>query len=75
MTHGSKISPEAANPLAVSQDTLLNESGLLLQDLERSFGRLLIGSVDAADLYFQRSRSESWLLEDGIVKDGTTTRL
>lgn len=70
MTHGNETPPEAANPLAVSQDTLLNESGLALQDLERSFGRLLIGSVDAADLYFQRSRSESWVLEDGIVKDG-----
>ena len=28
-------------------------------------------SIDAADLYFQHSRSESWVLEDGIVKDGS----
>ena len=27
--------------------------------------------VDAADLYFQRQVSESWVLEDGIVKDGS----
>ncbi len=27
-------------------------------------------SIDAADLYFQHSRSESWVLEDGIVKEG-----
>jgi TldD protein len=28
-------------------------------------------SIDAADLYFQHSRSESWVLEEGIVKDGS----
>jgi TldD protein len=27
--------------------------------------------IDAADLYFQHSRSESWVLEEGIVKDGS----
>ncbi|HDZ55957.1 MAG TPA: metalloprotease TldD [Pseudomonas xinjiangensis] len=27
--------------------------------------------VDAADLYFQHQISESWVLEDGIVKDGS----
>ncbi|MDF2867955.1 MAG: tldD protein, partial [Gammaproteobacteria bacterium] len=27
--------------------------------------------IDAADLYFQSSYSESWLLEDGIVKEGS----
>ena len=27
--------------------------------------------VDRSDLYFQHSRYESWLLEDGIVKEGT----
>jgi TldD protein len=27
--------------------------------------------VDSADLYFQANRFESWVLEDGIVKDGS----
>jgi TldD protein len=27
-------------------------------------------AIDAADLYFQLSRHESWVLEDGIVKEG-----
>jgi len=26
--------------------------------------------IDAADLYFQSQVSETWVLEDGIVKDG-----
>ncbi len=58
------------HPLVVSQKTLLDESGLAMLDLEQAFGSLLIGSVDAADLYLQRSCSESWVLEEGIVKDG-----
>ena len=35
------------------------------------FGKLLGRAVDSADLYFQASRSESWALEEGIVKDAT----
>ena len=27
--------------------------------------------VDAADIYFQYARLESWVLEDGIIKEGT----
>ena len=30
-------------------------------------------AVDAADLYFQLSREESWALEDGIVKEGSAS--
>src|SRR5690606_24536174 len=32
---------------------------------------LMRGQVDAADLYFQVSRHESWGLEDGIVRDAS----
>ena len=28
-------------------------------------------TIDAADIYFQLSREESWALEDGMVKDGS----
>ena len=35
------------------------------------FGEILTHSVDYADLYFQYSRSESWSLEEGIVKSGS----
>ena len=27
--------------------------------------------VDYADLYFQHSEAESWMLDEGIVKDGS----
>ncbi|MDA3912785.1 metalloprotease TldD [Oleiagrimonas sp.] len=57
-------------PLALAERRLLAPGGLGLSDLDRVFTGLMGASVDAADLYFQHSRSESWVLEDGIVRDG-----
>jgi len=56
--------------LALAEQRLLVPGGLAAADLDRVFGQLVGPSVDAADLYFQHSRSESWMLEDGIVKEG-----
>jgi TldD protein len=56
--------------LALAEQRLLTPGGLAGGDLERVFSRLMGPSIDAADLYFQHSRSESWVLEDGIVKEG-----
>ena len=53
-----------------AEQRLLRPGGLSASDLDRVFARLTGPSIDAADLYFQHSRSESWVLEDGIVKDG-----
>jgi TldD protein len=57
--------------IAQAEQRLLRPGGLSAADLDRVFARLMAPSVDAADLYFQHSRSESWVLEDGIVKDGS----
>src|SRR5258708_3869864 len=57
--------------LALAEQQLLKPGGLADGDLDRVFAQLMGPSIDAADLYFQHSRSESWLLEDGIVKDGS----
>ncbi|MEM9533447.1 MAG: metalloprotease TldD [Pseudomonadota bacterium] len=56
--------------LTLAQQQLLQPGGLAEADLERLLGTLLAPSVDAADLYFQFTRHESWVLEDGIVKNG-----
>ena len=56
--------------LTQAEHRLLRPGGLSANDLERVFARLTGPSIDAADLYFQHSRSESWVLEDGIVKEG-----
>ena len=50
---------------------LLQPGGFSSNDLERVFAQLMGPSIDAADLYFQHSRSESWMLEDGIVREGS----
>jgi TldD protein len=39
--------------------------------LRTVFGQILAHRVDYADLYFQYTRSESWSLEEGIVKSGS----
>lgn len=39
--------------------------------LARMLRRLMSHRVDFGDLYFQSSYHESWVLEDGIVKDGS----
>jgi TldD protein len=56
--------------LALAERQLLQPGGLASGDLDRVFSQLMGPSIDAADLYFQHSRSESWMLEDGIVKEG-----
>ncbi len=55
---------------ALAEQRLLAPGALDPAALERVFAQLMGPQVDAADLYFQHSRAESWMLEDGIVKDG-----
>src|SRR3989338_4384569 len=40
------------------------------KQLETALGKAFGPNIDAADLYLEQSESESWLLEDGIVKEG-----
>ncbi len=56
--------------LALAEDKLLAPTELAASDLEQILHGLMRPGVDAADLYFQSKRSESWMLEDGIVKSG-----
>jgi len=49
---------------------LLEPANLTDSSLERVLGDVLGHSVDYADLYFQSSRHESFVLEDGIIKEG-----
>ena len=63
--------PMNQDSLAIARHTLLEPTGLGHSDLDRVMDRLLGTSVDAADLYLQATRYESWMLEDGIVKEGS----
>jgi TldD protein len=57
--------------LTLARDTILTPAGLAEADLDRLMGLLMGASLDAADIYFQSSRLESWILEDGIIKEGS----
>ena len=57
--------------LDIVRTDILATGGLSERDLETTLGRLREHSVDEADLYFQSTRSEGWVLEDGIVKEGS----
>ena len=56
---------------STAQSFLLAPHDLETAKLARVFGSLLSRRLDYADLYFQYSRSESWSLEEGIVKSGS----
>lgn len=53
------------------QQDLLASSGLTETQLNEAVFRLAGRQIDAADLYFQSNYSESWGLEDGIIKSGS----
>jgi len=50
---------------------LLDSSELTANDLQHSLNYLFQHQLDYADLYFQSSVHESWVLEDGLVKEGS----
>ncbi len=54
----------------LAQHRLLQPASLEIDDLQQVLHGLMRPGVDAADLYFQARRSESWVLEEGIVKSG-----
>ena len=58
------------NNLDIARRKLLEPGELDERGLEQLLASLLAPSVDNADLYFQFRRDESWVLEDGIVKEG-----
>ena len=57
-------------PLDLAREQLLSPGGITEHDLTRTLDSMLTHAIDSADLYFQASRFESWMLEDGIVKEG-----
>jgi TldD protein len=56
--------------LDTATQTLLEPTGLGLPDLERVLDRLMTSRLDAAEVYCESTRLESWMLEDGIIREG-----
>lgn len=46
-------------------------SGIDESAIETIMGSLLSSPVDVADVYFQSTHSESWVMEGGIIKEGS----
>jgi TldD protein len=66
-----KLVDPAIGALATAKTVLLDPWGLNESDMARALGEIFTRRVDYADLYFQYTRSESWSLEEGIVKTGS----
>ena len=57
--------------LNLARKAILVPAGIQDGDIEKIMSRLLSSPVDAADIYFQSSHSESWVMEGGIIKEGS----
>ena len=57
--------------IAGAAEALLEPAELSAADVEARLGALSGGAIDLGEVYFQNRRTESWALEDGIVKDGS----
>lgn len=57
--------------LNLARQAILLPAGIQDGDIEKIMNRLLSSPVDAADIYFQSSHTESWVMEGGIIKEGS----
>jgi TldD protein len=66
-----KPSDPALDRLATAKNLLLDPYGLDEAKLQRTLASIFEHRADYADLYFQYTRSESYSLEESIVKSGS----
>ena len=57
--------------LQIAENELITTRGLEIGDVQNTLDTVMLSSIDYADLYFQASHSESWVLDDGIVREGS----
>jgi len=60
-----------SDALRQAERQLLEPGGLDHARLEQVLNDLMGPAVDTGDLYFQSTRHESWVMEDGLVRSGT----
>src|SRR5512139_514650 len=56
--------------IEVAQRQLWDAAELRRADVDALLGRLASRAIDTGELFFQSVRSEAWVMEDGIVKEG-----
>lgn len=57
--------------MTLASELLLSPSALTTSQIEATLSKLMIPSVNYADLYFQNAFYESWSLEDSQIKGGS----
>ena len=66
----SEPAPRGSDLVEVAQRQLWDAAELRSTDVDRLLGRLAGRAIDVGELFFQSVRSEAWVLEDGIIKEG-----
>ena len=67
----SVTTPAMTDSLTMAESILLTPAGLTSTGLGGLLDAAMAPGVDYADLYFQHSRHEGWVLEDGVVRDAS----
>ena len=57
--------------LTQAKQSILTPYGMGEKDIDTIMNSMLNAAVDDADIYFQASHFESWVLESGIIKEGS----
>jgi TldD protein len=57
--------------ITLAKQAILNPSGITESEIDTIMSRLMSSRADAADIYFQSTRAESWVMEGGIIKEGS----
>ncbi len=60
-----------SDSLTIARQLLLSPGGLGDNDLAAVLAQAMGPGIDSADLFFQVSRHEGWMLEDGLVKESS----
>ena len=54
-------------------DLILRPYNLTDQKIEKALSIACSNKIDFADIYFEYTKTESWMLEDGIIKSGNSS--
>jgi len=60
-----------SQPLDLVTQQLLDPAGIENTDVEKTLDQMIVNDIDYADLYFEFSQAESWILEEGIIREGS----
>ncbi|RKP57613.1 metalloprotease TldD [Pararobbsia silviterrae] len=66
-----RVAPTGVDNLTLAKAALLEPYGLDEGVLQNTLGDMYATRIDDADLFFELTHTESWMLEDGIVKAGS----